>query len=960
MIIGGERVLPERLATLAALRRAAVARVRPHRDHRQLHLLPPDRPTRRRRWPTCRSARRCPSPSCTSSTPAAAGAGRRRGRALHRRDQRGPGYLRRPGLTAQRFVADPDPERPGQRVYRTGDLVRRRPDGNARVPVRVDTPDQDPGFRVEPAEIESALCRHPAIAQAVVGVHEPEPGDRRLVAYLVPRDGAPAASTDLRRFLEQRAAALPRAVGVRDGRRDPADRERQGRPRPPPPTRRRAARPGRGARAAGVATAAPARRDRRRRARCRHGRRQRQLLRARRRLDPGHHGGLPGAGGRDQPHAVRPVRAPDDRRAGRGGLLRTDDRRRAGRRVRPRAARADPAVVLSPRASRIPRTATARCCWSCASPSSRGWPQRPSRSSCCTTTGCASGCSSPGPVAGSGSRRAATPPRSRSSISPAWTSRSRSGGSPISACGCRSGLEPAVGPLVRTALVRRGGTGPDLFALVAHRLVADEGSMRILVEDLAAAIAGTRLPAKTTSWQSWVRKLAAHGRTPEVQEQREYWAALLAGPAGALPSDGTGDPAPARTVSVTLSRRRRRRRVRRRGAPVVRRGGTAAHRARPHPGRLDGGRARHLVALERHDRATIFDDVDLTRTVGWVAHTHPVALDCAAEGPPEDALRAVKDALRTVPSNGIGWQLLRQSADPCPTQRIDLAVPRHHGAAARARPIAAARRASARTSPRPAGSGTRSRSAPSAARTGSPCRGASTTTPSRSSTVEVLAEPLPDGGDRIADPELVATGSVFTPYGLPAGPRRPGPARRPAQQAVKGDRTMEFGLFFFATGTGGGSATSYRLLLDCARFADEARVRRGVDAGAALPRVRRALPEPGGGRRRGRRGDRAGRDPGGQRRRAAAPPAPRSPRSGRSSTTCPAAGSACPSRPAGTRSTSCCAPENYADRRQVLRRRRRDGAQAVARRGVELADGSASRRRCGSSRARSSPSCRSG
>jgi amino acid adenylation domain-containing protein len=113
----------------------------------------------------------------------------------------GRGYLDRPGLTAQRFVADPDPTRPGRRVYRSGDLVRRRADGNLEFLSRADAQIKIRGFRVEPAEIESALCRHPLIAQAVVSVHEPAPGDRRLVAHLVARDGTLPDVADLRRFL---------------------------------------------------------------------------------------------------------------------------------------------------------------------------------------------------------------------------------------------------------------------------------------------------------------------------------------------------------------------------------------------------------------------------------------------------------------------------------------------------------------------------------------------------------------------------------------------------------------------------------------------------------------------------------------------------------------------------------------------------------------------------------------
>jgi amino acid adenylation domain-containing protein len=111
------------------------------------------------------------------------------------------GYLGRPGLTAQRFVADPDPAHPGERVYRTGDLVRERADGNLAFLSRADAQIKIRGFRVEPAEIESAICRHPQVAQAVVTVRELAPGDRRLAAYLVPQARTRPNITDLRRFL---------------------------------------------------------------------------------------------------------------------------------------------------------------------------------------------------------------------------------------------------------------------------------------------------------------------------------------------------------------------------------------------------------------------------------------------------------------------------------------------------------------------------------------------------------------------------------------------------------------------------------------------------------------------------------------------------------------------------------------------------------------------------------------
>jgi amino acid adenylation domain-containing protein len=99
------------------------------------------------------------------------------------------GYLRRPALTAERFLPDPwaDPRENGARLYRTGDLARRLPAGEIEFLGRADHQVKVRGFRVEPGEIEAALGRHPAVAQAVVVLRE---GD--LVAYVVAAEPAVA------------------------------------------------------------------------------------------------------------------------------------------------------------------------------------------------------------------------------------------------------------------------------------------------------------------------------------------------------------------------------------------------------------------------------------------------------------------------------------------------------------------------------------------------------------------------------------------------------------------------------------------------------------------------------------------------------------------------------------------------------------------------------------------------
>ncbi|MFY0566439.1 amino acid adenylation domain-containing protein [Archangium lansingense] len=113
------------------------------------------------------------------------------------------GYLHRPELTAEKFLPNPYSAVPGARLYRTGDLVRYRADGNLEYLGRTDFQVKVRGFRIELGELESVLDKHPGVRQGIVLVREDKPGDKRLVAYVVPSQQQAPTASELRAYLKE-------------------------------------------------------------------------------------------------------------------------------------------------------------------------------------------------------------------------------------------------------------------------------------------------------------------------------------------------------------------------------------------------------------------------------------------------------------------------------------------------------------------------------------------------------------------------------------------------------------------------------------------------------------------------------------------------------------------------------------------------------------------------------------
>jgi non-ribosomal peptide synthase protein (TIGR01720 family) len=222
------------------------------------------------------------------------------------------------------------------------------------------------------------------------------------------------------------------------------------------------------------------------------------------------------------------------------------------------------------------------------------------------------------------------------------------------------------GPLLRVALMRRGPDGDGRLLVVAHHLVIDAFSWRILLEDIKRAYQqlsrgeSVQLPPKTTSFKQWAERLAGHARSG-AHTAADFWLGMARHGAAALPVDYDGDntAGSARDVTVSLDEDETRALLRRvqheRHAQVDEALMTALL------GAFEKwlGRPSLLVAVEGHGRDSAFADVDLSRTVGWFTTIYPVRLDGEAGESAAVRLSRVRDRLRQARDGGLDYGLLR-------------------------------------------------------------------------------------------------------------------------------------------------------------------------------------------------------------------------------------------------------------------------------------------------------------
>jgi non-ribosomal peptide synthase protein (TIGR01720 family) len=234
----------------------------------------------------------------------------------------------------------------------------------------------------------------------------------------------------------------------------------------------------------------------------------------------------------------------------------------------------------------------------------------------------------------------------------------------------QAGLDLRDGPILGAILFDLGEERGRRLLLVIHHLAVDVVSWRILLEDLWTGYEqlsrgeSVRLPAKTTSFKRWSERLMAYGESEEVRGELEYWLSESRFAVGSLPVDhelveGANTVGSTGTVTMSLSVEETRDLLQE--VPKAYRTQITEVLLTALSMSFAGwtGSQLQLVDVEGHGREELFDEVDLSRTVGWFTSMYPLLLDLGEAQGPGEAIKRIKEQVRGVPNHGIGYGVLR-------------------------------------------------------------------------------------------------------------------------------------------------------------------------------------------------------------------------------------------------------------------------------------------------------------
>ncbi len=587
------------------------------------------------------------------------------------------GYYQRPDLTAQKFIPHPFAET-SQRLYKTGDIARYLPNGDIEYLGRIDHQVKIRGFRVELAEVESILSRHPEIEAALAVVREDQPGDKRLVAYVVPADKSNLSISSLRQFLKEKLPnyMVPSAFVMLDCLPVSANGKIDRRALPIPDS----IRPELEATFVAAQNAVEAAL----------AQIWSEVLGVK---QVGIYDNFFELGG-DSILSIQVVG-----KANQQGLQVTPKQLFQSQTIAElatvvgttQAVQAEQGLVTGA----LPLTPIQH--WFFAenfaqpyhynqanllvlhqtikpellqqvvqqllvhhdalrlrfTQTDAGWQQV---NATCN----------------------AEVPFLQVDLSALSITEQQSQITAI-ATQLQASLNLSTGALVKVALFDLGRNQPSRLLFIIHHLAVDGVSWRILLEDFQTAYTQLsrgqtiQLPAKSTSFQHWAKRLLKYGHSATLQQELDYWLAQGEKSVSPLPLDfpaGVNTVESAGIVSVALNVAE---------TQALLQEVPTAYRTQINEVLLTAlgqafanwtGETSLLVDLEGHGREELFADVDLSRTVGWFTSVFPVSLDLGEIDDVVEVLKTVKEQLRCIPNQGIGYGLLRYLSPEEIAQRL--------------------------------------------------------------------------------------------------------------------------------------------------------------------------------------------------------------------------------------------------------------------------------------------------